>query len=36
MTNQRYPQALKSIIDKDGIKGLMGRGLKVRIMTNGL
>jgi hypothetical protein len=23
-------------MDKDGIKGLFGRGLKIRIMTNGI
>jgi hypothetical protein len=31
-----YPQAFKMIVEADGIKGLFGRGLKTRIMTNGL
>ena len=30
-----YPQAAKQIINKDGISGLMGRGLKTRIISNG-
>jgi hypothetical protein len=31
-----YPQALKMVLDADGVKGLFGRGLKTRILTNGL
>lgn len=31
-----YPEALKVVLDKDGYKGLFGRGLKTRIVTNGL
>lgn len=31
-----YPQAVKLIVDKDGYIGLFGRGLKTRILTNGL
>ena len=31
-----YPQALKDIIAKDGVIGLFGRGLKTRLLTNGL
>lgn len=31
-----YPQLIKNIIEKEGIKGLLGRGLKTRIITNGL
>lgn len=27
---------MKTVIDKDGVKGLFGRGLKTRILTNGL
>lgn len=30
-----YPQAVKNIIESDGVLGLMGRGLKTRILTNG-
>lgn len=30
-----YPQVVKEIIEKDGVKGLLGRGLKIRIITNG-
>lgn len=31
-----YPQTVKMIVEADGVLGLMGRGLKTRIMTNGL
>lgn len=31
-----YPHAFKEVVAKDGIIGLMGRGLKTRIFTNGL
>jgi len=31
-----YPQAVKLVVDKDGLVGLFGRGLKTRILTNGL
>jgi hypothetical protein len=31
-----YPQIVKNIVKSDGIVGLMGRGLKTRILTNGL
>ena len=31
-----YPQLTKNIIEKEGITGLLGRGLKTRIITNGL
>jgi len=31
-----YAQATKMIIQKDGLIGLLGRGLKTRIITNGL
>jgi len=31
-----YAQAIKIILDKDGYVGLFGRGLKTRILTNGL
>ena len=30
-----YPQVVKEILEKDGVKGLLGRGLKIRIITNG-
>ncbi len=32
----RYPTALKMIMEKDGVLGLFGRGLPVRLATNGL
>jgi len=31
-----YPDAVKMVLDKDGVTGLLGRGLKTRIFTNGL
>lgn len=31
-----YPNAVKQIIEKDGIGGLLWRGLKTRIVANGL
>lgn len=31
-----YPKVVNVIIEKDGVKGLFGRGLKTRILTNGL
>ncbi|KAI8620773.1 mitochondrial carrier [Chytriomyces sp. MP71] len=31
-----YPQAVRDVIAKDGVAGLFGRGLKTRIVTNGL
>ena len=31
-----YPQAVKDILAKDGMMGLFGRGLKTRIMANGI
>jgi len=31
-----YPETLKGILQHDGIMGLMGRGLKIRIITNGI
>eukprot|EP01066_Platyproteum_vivax_P010719 Platyproteum_vivax@DN4832_c0_g1_i1.p1 len=31
-----YPQVIKEVVSKDGVIGLFGRGLKTRIMTNGL
>jgi len=31
-----YVDAAKEIIDKDGLKGLLGRGLAVKIMCNGI
>lgn len=30
-----YPQVVKEILEKDGVMGLLGRGLKIRIITNG-
>jgi hypothetical protein len=35
-TKVSYVQAAKNIIAKDGVIGLFGRGLKTRILTNGL
>lgn len=31
-----YPQAVRHVIDADGIVGLFGRGLKTRLLANGL
>lgn len=31
-----YPESVKQVIQKDGIMGLFGRGLKTRILGNGL
>jgi len=31
-----YKEAVNLVLEKDGIKGLFGRGLKTRILTNGL
>eukprot|EP00198_Chlamydomonas_reinhardtii_P008578 XP_001697915.1 predicted protein [Chlamydomonas reinhardtii] len=31
-----YPQVARMIIEKDGVLGLMGRGLKTKIIANGL
>lgn len=31
-----YPEAVRGVIAKDGLIGLFGRGLRTRIMTNGL
>lgn len=31
-----YKEAIKQVIDKDGVKGLFGRGLTTKIMTNGI
>mmetsp|Transcript_8570 Transcript_8570/g.12793 ORF Transcript_8570/g.12793 Transcript_8570/m.12793 type:complete len:298 (+) Transcript_8570:64-957(+) len=31
-----YPQALKRVIAEDGVMGLLGRGLKTKIMANGM
>ncbi len=31
-----YMQAARNVVAKDGYVGLFGRGLKTRIMTNGL
>jgi len=31
-----YRQAVRSVVEKDGIQGLFGRGLKTRIVANGL
>ncbi|KAJ3187230.1 hypothetical protein HK101_009437 [Irineochytrium annulatum] len=35
-TRVSYGQAVKEIVNKDGVAGLFGRGLKTRILTNGL
>lgn len=35
-TKISYPETVKEILHKDGIKGLFGRGLKTRIATNGM
>ncbi|CAD8088385.1 unnamed protein product [Paramecium sonneborni] len=31
-----YQEAVNLVLEKDGVKGLFGRGLKTRILTNGL
>jgi hypothetical protein len=31
-----YPQALREVIAKDGVLGLFGRGLKTKILANGM
>lgn len=31
-----YIQCIKNIIKEDGVKGLFGRGLKTRIISNGI
>lgn len=31
-----YPQAVKNVIAQDGIIGLFGRGLRTRILANGM
>ncbi len=31
-----YPEVVKEIVKKDGVLGLMGRGLKTRILANGV
>lgn len=31
-----YPTTVKMILEADGVRGLLGRGLKTRILTNGL
>jgi hypothetical protein len=35
-TKVSYYQAAKNVVDKDGLSGLFGRGLKTRIVTNGI
>lgn len=33
----RYPpQCVKSVIEKDGLSGLFGRGLQTKIISNGI
>ena len=36
LTAQTYPQVVRAIIEKDGVGGLMTRGLKTKILSNGL
>ena len=31
-----YPEALRRVLKEDGVMGLMGRGLKTKIMANGM
>ena len=31
-----YAQCVKSVVEKDGVIGLFGRGLKTRLLANGL
>jgi hypothetical protein len=35
-TKISYVQAAKTVIDKDGVAGLFGRGLKTRLLANGM
>jgi len=36
LTPISYPHAVRMIVEKDGVIGLFGRGLKTRILVNGL
>jgi hypothetical protein len=31
-----YPQVVREVVAKDGVIGLMGRGLRTKILSNGL
>ena len=31
-----YPEVVKQVVAKDGVLGLMGRGLKTKIISNGI
>ncbi|KXZ52515.1 hypothetical protein GPECTOR_9g559 [Gonium pectorale] len=35
-TPMTYPQVIKMVVAKDGVLGLMGRGLKTKIISNGV
>lgn len=35
-TKISYPEVVKEILSKEGVPGLLGRGLKTRIATNGM
>lgn len=35
-TPMTYPQVVKMVVEQDGVLGLMGRGLKTKILSNGL
>jgi hypothetical protein len=35
-TKISYPEVVKEILNKEGVPGLLGRGLKTRIATNGM
>lgn len=35
-TPMTYPQVVKSVVQADGVMGLMGRGLKTKIISNGI
>lgn len=36
LTNITYPEAIKHVLAKDGVKGLMFRGLETKLLSNGL
>lgn len=31
-----YPEVVRTVVQKDGVLGLMGRGLKTKIISNGI
>ena len=35
-TDMTYRVAVRTVLEKDGVAGLLGRGLRTKIMTNGI